>query len=120
MAQQTTAPGVLPGDKLDLVVHGATAFGVALCCDVTVVSPLTSTGRPLLRAATDYGTALQLARARKHCRRWWAVLACALQRATASTLLGGGWLGPAQTTANGPTLEAVLDWADALSRLPLR
>ena len=152
---RTTAPGVPPEDRrrLDLVVHGATALGVALCCDVTVVSPLTSTGRPLPRAATHDGTALQLARARKHrrypellragghrflvlgaelggrwdqeChdlvrtllavraqrepaairaaaisgwrRRWWAVLACALQRATASTLLGGVWLAPAQT-----------------------
>ncbi|CAL1156747.1 unnamed protein product [Cladocopium goreaui] len=177
---RTTAPGVPPEDRrrLDLVVHGATALGVALCCDVTVVSPLTSTGRPLPRAATHDGTALQLARARKHrrypellragghrflvlgaelggrwdqeChdlvrtllavraqrepaairaaaisgwrRRWWAVLACALQRATASTLLGGVWLAPAQTTGTAPTLAAVLDWADppALSRLPLR
>ena len=30
--------------RLDLVVYGATAHGSALCCDATLVSPLTRTG----------------------------------------------------------------------------
>ena len=32
--------------RLDLVVYGATPLGEALCCDVTLVSPLTREGRP--------------------------------------------------------------------------
>ncbi|CAK9101722.1 132 kDa protein, partial [Durusdinium trenchii] len=38
----TTAPGVCPADRrrLDLVVYGASRLGEALCCDVTLVSPL--------------------------------------------------------------------------------
>ena len=40
---QTTAPGVAPDDRrrLDLVIYGASGRGEALCCDVTLVSPLT-------------------------------------------------------------------------------
>ena len=39
----TTAPGVAPGDRrrLDLVIYGASPIGGALCCDATLVSPLT-------------------------------------------------------------------------------
>ena len=43
----TTAPNVDPADrrKLDLVIYGATPLGGALCCDATLVSPLTRTGQ---------------------------------------------------------------------------
>ena len=42
----TTAPNVRSDDRrrLDLVVYGATPLGKALCCDATLVSPLTRTG----------------------------------------------------------------------------
>ena len=42
------APGVDPDDRrrLDFVAYGATQLGEALCCDVTLVSPLTRDGRP--------------------------------------------------------------------------
>ena len=41
---RTSARDVDPADcrRLDLVVYGATPLGEALCCDVTLVSPLTS------------------------------------------------------------------------------
>ena len=41
----TTAPGVAPGDRrrLHMLVYGATPTGQALCCDATLVSPLTRT-----------------------------------------------------------------------------
>ena len=44
----TTATGVNPQDRrgLDLVVYGASPMGGALCCDATLVSPLTWTGQP--------------------------------------------------------------------------
>ena len=45
--------------RLDLVVYGATANGGALCCDATLVSPLTRTGHP-------DGAALKVAERRKH------------------------------------------------------
>ena len=46
---RTTAPQVHPGDRrrLDFVVYGATSNGEALCCDATLVSPLTRAGRPV-------------------------------------------------------------------------
>ena len=42
----TTAPGVRADDRrrLDVVIYGAAPNGSALCCDVTLVSPLTRTG----------------------------------------------------------------------------
>ena len=56
-------------------------------------------------------------------RRWWGQLGCALQRALASTLLGGCWRAPAQPTGDeGTPLGWVLELAEAEqpSRLPLR
>ena len=55
----TTAPGVRTEDRrrLDVVIYGATPNGSALCCDATLVSPLTTTamhglpGAPAPRAA---------------------------------------------------------------------
>ena len=63
----TTAPGVLASDRrrLDLVVYGATAHGGALCCDATLVSPLTRTGHPQPCTAEVDGAALQVAERRK-------------------------------------------------------
>ena len=53
----TTAPG--DRRRLDLVVYGATAHGGALCCDATLVSPLTRTGHPQPCTAEVDGAALQ-------------------------------------------------------------
>ena len=56
-------------------------------------------------------------------RRWWALLSAALQRALASTLLGGRWLPPAGLAAEGePDLADVLPLAGPSwsSLLPLR
>ena len=59
----TTAPGVPASDRrrLDLMVYGATAHGGALCCDATLVSPLTRTGHPQPCTAEVDGAALQVA-----------------------------------------------------------
>ena len=63
----TTAPGVGAEDsrRLDLVVYGATRHGGALCCDATLVSPLTRTGHPQPCAAVVDGAALKVAERRK-------------------------------------------------------
>ena len=81
----TTAPGVQPQDRrrLDLVVYGATTRGGALCCDATLVSPVTRTGHPQPCAVQVDGAALQVAErrrqaaypeltrgGRKHCWCW--------------------------------------------------
>ena len=62
----TTAAGVNPNDRrrLDLVVHGASATGAALCCDATLVSPLHRNGLAHAGAAEEDGVALQAARRR--------------------------------------------------------
>jgi hypothetical protein len=67
---RTTAPGVPPQDRrrLDLVIYGATRLGEALCCDVTLVSPLRADGRPHPGAADRDGAAIQVARRRKRAR----------------------------------------------------
>ena len=64
---RTTAPGVRTGDqrRLDLVVYGATSWGGALCCDATMVSPLTREGEPHPRAAAYDGASLRHAERRK-------------------------------------------------------
>ena len=63
----TTAPGVPADDRrrLDLIVYGATPLGLALCCDATLVSPLTRTGLPQPCAAETDGAALRVAERRK-------------------------------------------------------
>ena len=52
--------------RLDLVVYGATPHGGALCCDATLVSPLTRTGHPQPCTVTIDGAALRVAERRKH------------------------------------------------------
>ena len=63
----TTAPGVRADDRrrLDVVIYGATANGTALCCDATLVSPLTRTGQPQPCTADVDGAALRTAERRK-------------------------------------------------------
>ena len=63
----TTVPNVRSDDRrrLDLVVYGATPLGGALCCDATLVSPLTRTGLPQPCAAAHDGAALRVAERRK-------------------------------------------------------
>ena len=67
---RTTAPQVHPDDRrrLDFVVYGATSRGEALCCDATLVSPLTRAGRPVPGADARAGVALVAARRRKVAR----------------------------------------------------
>ena len=63
----TTAPGVNADDRrrLDVVIYGATTNGTALCCDATLVSPLTRTGQPQPCTADLDGAALRTAERRK-------------------------------------------------------
>ena len=63
----TTAPGVAPDDRrrLDLVIYGASPMGGALCCDATLVSPLTRTGQPQPGTVEDDGAMLRVAERRK-------------------------------------------------------
>eukprot|EP00439_Symbiodinium_sp_Y106_P008994 s6778_g1.t1 len=51
--------------RLDFVVYGATPLGEALCCDVTLVAPLTREGRPQPSAASRDGAAITVAERRK-------------------------------------------------------
>ena len=64
---RTPAPGVDPDDRrrLDFVAYGATQLGEALCCDVTLVSPLTHDGRPQPSSTSRDGAALAIAERRK-------------------------------------------------------
>ena len=64
---RTPAPGVDPDDRrrLDFVAYGATQLGEALCCDVTLVSPLTRDGRPQPSSTPRDGSALAIAERRK-------------------------------------------------------
>ena len=65
----TTATGVQANDRsrLDLVVYGATANTGELCCDATMVSPLTRTGHPHPCTVEVHGAALKVAERRKQC-----------------------------------------------------
>ena len=51
--------------RLDFVVYGAMPLGEALCCDVTLVAPLTREGRPQPSAASRDGAAITVAERRK-------------------------------------------------------
>ena len=65
----TTATGVPADDRcrLDLVVHGATANGGALCCDARLVSPPKKTGHPHPCILEVDGAALKVAERHRHC-----------------------------------------------------
>ncbi len=67
LLRDTNIPLANPQDQrqLDMVAYGITLNGVALCCDATMVSPLTREGVPVPRAATTDGAALAHAEARK-------------------------------------------------------
>lgn len=90
---RTNAPGVPSDDRrrLDLVIHGATPLGEALCCDATLVSPLTSAGAPAHGAARRDGAALVVAERRKR-QRYPELAASGPQRLlTLATETGGRW-----------------------------
>ena len=63
----TTAPGVASDDRrrLDMVIYGVTPWGGALCCDATLVSPVSRDGQPQGRSADTDGAALATATRRK-------------------------------------------------------
>ena len=69
LLRDTNVPLANPQDQcqLDMVAYGITPSGVALCCDATMVSPLTREGQPIPRAATVDWAALARAEAAK---RW--------------------------------------------------
>ncbi|OLP78339.1 hypothetical protein AK812_SmicGene41498 [Symbiodinium microadriaticum] len=145
---RTTAPGVAPDDRrrLDLVIYGASRRGEALCCDVTLVSPLRADGpNALLALMADEAAAYSLDDAAwldesgrgsvleeelspgdggnpGWARRWWSVLSVALQRAVASSALGVWTMTPLPGAPDALPLGDVLDLAiaSAPSRLPLR
>ena len=62
------APHVDPADRrrLDLVIYGAALLGGALCCDATLVSPLSRFSQPQPRAAEFDAAALRVAEKRKN------------------------------------------------------
>ena len=64
--QCATAVGVDARDRrrLDLVIYGVSSRGEALCCDATLVSPLTRSGTQP-RASEEDGAALRVAERRK-------------------------------------------------------
>ncbi len=68
LLRDTNIPLADPRDQrqLDMVVYGITTNGEALCCDATMVSPLTRRGEPIPRAAAHDGVALARAERRKH------------------------------------------------------
>ena len=61
------APGVPTSDRrrLDLAVYVASPLGLALCCDATLVNPITGTSTPHPRAEHTPGIALRVAESRK-------------------------------------------------------
>ena len=65
----TTAPGIAPDDRrrLDLVIYGAAPLGGALCCDTTLVSPLTRDGEPHRGVAAQDGGERKSARWDRSC-----------------------------------------------------
>ena len=67
LLRDTNVPLADPADQrqLDLVAYGVTPNGIALCCDATMVSPLTRQGQPIPRAAAHDGAALTRAEQRK-------------------------------------------------------
>ena len=54
--------------RLDFVLYGATRRGEALCCDVTLVSPLRADGMPQPGSRDRDGAAIEVARRRKLAR----------------------------------------------------
>ena len=98
LLRDTNIPVVRPDDQrqLDLVVYGVTTNGVALCCDSTMVSPLTSRGEPIARAAAEDGVALQRAVERKR-RTYGELVASPLGRLLVlGSEVGGRWSDDAQ------------------------
>ena len=88
----TSAPDVPSDDRrrLDLVVYGATAHGDALCCDATLVSPLTRTGYPQPCTVEVDGAMLKVAERRK--RSTYPELARGPQRLVVlGSEIGGRW-----------------------------
>ena len=89
----TTAPNVDPTDRrrLDLVIYGATPLGGALCCDATLVSPLTRTGQPQPCAAATDGAALRMAERRKRAAYPELSMGGAQRLVVLGTEVGGRW-----------------------------
>jgi len=67
LLRDTSVPLARPIDErqLDMVAYGVTPDGVTLCCDATMVSPLTRTGVPIAGATDRDGVALRRAENRK-------------------------------------------------------
>ena len=89
----TSAPGVPASDRrrLDLVVYGASPQGLALCCDATLVSPVTSEGVPHPRAEHTAGVALLTAERRKHATYPELRLGGGQRLCVLATEVGGRW-----------------------------
>ena len=106
LLRDTNVGRVSPEDRrqLDLVVYGVTRNGTALCCDATVVSPLTRSGAPHGRAASHDGAALRVAERRK--RRTYPELANSnmARLVVLACEIGGRW--------NGEALRFVRQLAD--------
>ena len=70
LLRDTNVPLARPDDQrqLDMVVYGMTSRGIPLCCDATLVSPLSRCGQPRPGAATTDGVAMRQAERRKQQR----------------------------------------------------
>ena len=89
----TSAPGVPASDRrrLDLVVYGASPQGLTLCCNATLVSPVTSEGVPHPRAEHTAGVALLTAERRKHATYPELRLGGGQRLCVLATEIGGRW-----------------------------
>ena len=104
----TTAPRVEPTDRrrLDLLIYGATPNGIALCCDATLVSPLTRTGQPQPCGADVDGAALRVAERRK--RATYPELAAAgpQRLIVLGAEVGGRWPRFGARSGSGPRISS--------------
>ena len=110
LLRDTNVPLANPQDQrqLDMVAYGITPSGIALCCDATMVSPLTRDGRPIPRAAAVDGAALARAERRKR-RTYPELLGSPYGRlVTLGCEVGGRW--------NADSLKLVADMAKHKAR----
>ena len=93
LLRDTNAASLPPDDRrqLDLVAYGLTQNGAALCCDATVVSPLSRAGQPHGLAADHNGVALRTAETRKRRTYPELVSGSAGQLVVLACEVGGRW-----------------------------
>ena len=115
--KRSTYAELCSGGPQELVVLGSESAGAGMARLAASCSTYSASGRKELRQ-------LSAAAAAGWSRRWWGILAVAVQQAVASTALGQAWPAPLHPCQRDePPLERVLELAGAAtspSRLPLR